>query len=167
VIGATKNQVVRLQEAVRDAGASVRWVRLRWLRASLAGTVILLLVAIPASLMASLMGLIAPPWLPRFASDAWLMDGLFAGILSAGLASSALGLAVAARRRKALCNRLQERLEALPARDREQVLGGLRHEALADTRLIVKPLLRAAGMPTELSPASAPPGRGDEASPVG
>jgi hypothetical protein len=62
--------------------------------------------------------------------------------------------------------RLRRRLRELSRQaGRACVLVPLYEEG-GETRKIVAPLLREFGIPTELTPASAPTGRGDEASPV-
>jgi hypothetical protein len=57
-------------------------------------------------------------------------------------------------------------LAALSPEQRAEVLVPLREEPVGDTRKIVAALARDLRVPTELTPASAPVGRGDEASPA-
>jgi hypothetical protein len=63
--------------------------------------------------------------------------------------------------------RLRDRLSALPESERVGVVRPLLQDADPDTRKIAARLLRGVRLPTELSPASAPAGRGDEISSVG
>jgi hypothetical protein len=58
--------------------------------------------------------------------------------------------------------RLRRKLATLPAPQRSAVLLPLRGEGGEDMRKITASLLRNFGLPTEVSPAGAPAGRGDE-----
>src|SRR5262249_32497315 len=81
-----------------------------------------------------------------------------------GLVSIALPLAVV--RRVVYRSLLRRRLAGLPSLQAAEVLLPLREERLADTRKLVGALARDLRVPTELTPASAPTGSGDEASPA-
>jgi hypothetical protein len=61
---------------------------------------------------------------------------------------------------------LRRRLLQLSSAERASVLLPLRNDPLPDTRGLVEPLLRELGLPSELTPAAAPEGRGDETSPA-
>jgi hypothetical protein len=71
---------------------------------------------------------------------------------------------VAVAYRLARLGQLRRRLTALTPSERAAVLLPLRQE-VGDTRKIVRPLLRQLSIPTELTPADAPTGRGDEPTP--
>ena len=62
--------------------------------------------------------------------------------------------------------RLARRIAVLASSSRVAVFLPLRAERLGDTRKIIAPLLQELGLPSELSPSSAPNARGDEASPA-
>jgi hypothetical protein len=62
--------------------------------------------------------------------------------------------------------RLRRVLETIPPERLAEALFPLQHDPDWDTRKLVAPLLRQFRIPTELIPAAAPSGRGDEASPA-
>jgi hypothetical protein len=57
---------------------------------------------------------------------------------------------------------LRAKLAALPDEQRAQVLRPLQQDRSRDTRKLASALARDLGLPTEVTPASAPGGRGDE-----
>jgi hypothetical protein len=86
-----------------------------------------------------------------------------------GLGTIAIYLLIAATSRADRCTRREvigRRLGTLSVGQQAAVLLALRDDACADTRAMVKALIDDLRLPTEPIPASAPPGRGDEASPT-
>lgn len=82
-----------------------------------------------------------------------------------GLAAAALAVPVAAAYREARRILFSRRLRSLTPSERGDILVPLREESAFDSNTIARELIRQLGVSTEVAPASAPVGRGDEVTP--
>src|SRR5207237_1107487 len=90
----------------------------------------------------------------------------FSVAVRGGLAAAGICLVRAAGSRSRAADRLAERLGALPAAKRREVLASLGGDQLRDTRVIARELSRRLGGLQEIAPTATPEGRGDEAAGV-
>ena len=139
-------QIATLQREVRRAGQQTFDLRVKWVNW---GVGILAVVSLATLLLAYVPGLELVAFVGCMAVPAGVLIGLF------GLAG---GTAWRRSKREALARQLSR----ISASDRAAVLLPLRKELLVDTRAIAEALIRELGVSTELSPAAAPDGRGDE-----
>ena len=139
-----ERRIAGLRAVIQSTGVGAAW--LRWgIVASLGSTLLLFALALIAGTAGSLAGYL------------WS-----AVVIAAGVAAALL---FTVGYRTLRCREIAGTLSQLTQQEREAILVPLRDQG-GDTQKLVAPLLRRFGMPTEVSPAAAPPGRGDEATPA-
>ena len=143
-----------LRERIRRAARTTRMLRL--------GVSVLAIPVAWRALATPTCFWTAVRWYDRMSLDLYV-DWLLPAALLVGILS---GLLCAARYRQLRRTQLRHALAALSPAQRAEVLLPLQSKR-GDTRKIVAPLLREFGLPTELTPATSPEGRGDEVTPPG
>lgn len=154
-----------LRDEVRRAGVTTR--RVRWF---LFGGVLLLLAGLVSvdivrrdRFAASLPGDEWRAYFPDGAGTSDFFEMIEATVL-APVAGAVLGLSVAFGYRWQRRRQLRKRMAALSPCERSNTLLALQEET-GDTAKLVASLRREFGIPTEITPAVAPDGRGDEPTP--
>jgi hypothetical protein len=116
------------------------------------------ILAIPALLMA-----FSEFRHPSELGPIWIALGVTCLALPAVAAGVCVGLAGAAGVRNACARSLELRLSQLKPSEQQAVVLGLQRDLSRDTRGLLEPLLEQMRCRSEVSPAAAPEGRGNEA----
>jgi hypothetical protein len=153
-----EQQIVALREEIWRAGRDANTMQERGIR--WAG-ILAVAVAVVVGAAVALKGDWRVAWFVGAVSATVVGYLAFHALLVGALATTAPFISWKLHRDR---KNFQSRLVALPTEDRAAVLLPLRNDPLA--RRLAMPLLREFGLPTELSPATAPDARGDEASPA-
>jgi len=107
-------------------------------------------------------GLLIPLLVLGSAATLWITLG-WAAVIALAVPAGVLTARPLAHQYRRLCvRRLRKTLARLTPEQRLLVLRPLQGDPEPDTRALVQPLLREFGLSTELTPSSAPTGRGDE-----
>jgi hypothetical protein len=175
---ASEEPIAALRERICDAGAEAHCLRGRYLGRWLAGTLVIVGVALMLPVPVGWRAKLSRDPRPTGPSNVvkrrtpsvdgrvtfWVDTGPTVA-LAVAIAAGSILVASTARRRRRRLSELRRTLSRLPTDQLAAVLLPLRDHALGDTRRVVQSLMSAPRVPTEVTPASAPAGRGDEPTP--